>query len=258
MVAVDGAMRTAASKGRAPLVTEYGAGSPRPPIVPPFAATAAAAAAAATVAVPPAVVAARPRGSTLGSPLLPPPRSPPPPFPDQSSRVVPATSAVDAATIAASATMDAAAVQDATTIDAGAGNDTADAAVGDPTVSGCRARATCAAAPPPSCSPPVLWDDRDVRAVERTAAAWARSALAAGSVTVALLRAGGAAPAAVGVATGAAAAVGVAAWRRAVNAGAVRGGEVRRARWGVVALAVGGAGLVFAGALVVAGGMAKG
>lgn len=109
--------------------------------------------------------------------------------------------------------------------------------------------------PPPHSAPPPppLWDDRDVRAVERTASAWMRSALATGATTAALLRLDGGAPFAAGVAVAAAAAVGVGAWRRSVNAAAVCKWEVRPAGWVVWGLAVGGGVLVLAGGLVIGG-----
>lgn len=110
--------------------------------------------------------------------------------------------------------------------------------------------------PAPSLPPAPLWDDRDVRAVERTASAWMRSVLAAGAATAALLRLDGGAPYAAGVAVAAAAAVGAATWRRSVNVAAVCKGEVRPAGWVVWGLAVGGGGLVIAGSLVVGGVMA--
>lgn len=129
---------------------------------------------------------------------------------------------------------------------------TAAGAVAGPAVPcGCRSSDDCP--PVPSQPPPPLWDDRDVWAVERTATAWMRSALATGGVTAALIRLDGGAPFAAVVTVVAAAAVGVAAWRRSVNVGAVCNGEVRPAGWVMWGLAVGGGGLVLAGGLVVGG-----
>ncbi|GAB0497212.1 hypothetical protein MMPV_008536 [Pyropia vietnamensis] len=189
--------------------------------------------AAATVKPPPKVFKqGHPPPAPLGAPVAPPRPYPPlPPDPDTPDSL---SCAYAAATTTATAAASVAAVAAVDTVT-------------------CPAASFADYPPVPAQPPSPLWDDRDVRAVERTASAWMRSALAAGAATAALLRLDGGAPFAAVVAVVTAAAVGVGAWRRSVNVAAVCKGEVRPARWVVWGLAVGGGGLVLTGGLVVGG-----